>query len=219
MKKLVFLLGWLSLLPSLHAATPDILKMRTDITQVYSDLSNHYAPEYLAKLKLPKCHVTAVYDGDNFSCSYQGKEYQIRLLATDAPSKKLGYKAPENHLYRLIFNQDVYLFPYRFDEKNRIVAAVFHNHKNISLEMVQKGMAHVYGFYVLEARRFSDIGSSPFIQNLLQAQVQAKAEARGIWNPENWIKGQPFVNQYLATHANEGSRVFGDNKFVPRKQD
>ncbi len=117
--------------------------------------------------------VTTVVDGDTV---YLHNGERLRYMGINSPEKGQPYydeariyneKMVKGKLVKLEYDG------YRFDKYDRILAYVFVDGKNVSLEMVKNGLA-VFNNY--EARK-------PLIyqDQLIKAQDEAKSKKLGIW--------------------------------------
>lgn len=95
--------------------------------------------------------VTRVSDGDTIRVEIDGKEKRIRLACIDAP--EMGQapfgRASRDRLRQLTpVGSTVRLRTLTRDRYGRIVAEVFHQGKNVNLELVKEGEAVVYRQYL-----------------------------------------------------------------------
>jgi endonuclease YncB( thermonuclease family) len=125
-----------------------------------------FAPPFEAK-------VIAVYDGDTITVRTD-ETIKIRLDGIDAPELKQPFgQASKQAMSGLVFGQTVTIKPGKKDRYGRLLARVEIGGKDVSLTMVETGMAHWYEQY---AKRDSQLQS---------AQTQAKTARRGLWSDPN----------------------------------
>ncbi len=116
------------------------------------------------------CHVDSVHDGDTLRATCAGKALKIRFYCIDAPELAQRPWGPESRTYlRQLLPQQISVREHDTDRYGRTVGEVFGPAgKSVNLAMVAAGQAAVYPQYCHDARYF-------------EAQQQAKAERRGIW--------------------------------------
>lgn len=144
---------------------------------------------FIATAQAGQYKVLWVSDGDTIQVERQGIvtqgiETEVRLMGIDAPetSKKTGERdqpygqVAKKHLTSLIYGKMVDIKVHGFDRYNRLLGVVYLEGRNINLEMVESGLAEVYGG---KTRR--DFEVMPY----LQAEREAKTIQRGIWSPGN----------------------------------
>jgi endonuclease YncB( thermonuclease family) len=127
-----------------------------------------FAPPFEAK-------VIAVYDGDTITVRTD-ETIKIRLDGIDAPELKQPFgQASKQAMSGLVFGQTVTIKPGKKDRYGRLLARVEIGGKDVSLTMVETGMAHWYEQY---AKNDTELQT---------AQAQAKTARRGLWSDPSVI--------------------------------
>lgn len=117
--------------------------------------------------------VVSVHDGDTITVRTD-ETIKIRLDGIDAPELKQPFgQASKQAISGLVYGKTVTIKPGKKDRYGRLLARVEIGGKDISLTMVETGMAHWYQQY---AKRDYELQS---------AQTKAKTAKIGIWsNPD-----------------------------------
>ena len=135
--------------------------------------------------------VVGVSDGDTITVSDdmdQGN-FRIRLDKIDAPEKKqaFGNKAKQ-YLSSLIFGKKVSIRYKSIDRYSRISGVVFLDGTEINLVMVQNGYAWHYSYF----------DKTPAY---IEAEKQARAEKKGLWQDPNPINPYQFRKSQKKTRG------------------
>jgi endonuclease YncB( thermonuclease family) len=118
-----------------------------------------------------KC--VGVHDGDTISVMKAGRAVKIRLEGIDCPEmgQDFGTKAKQ-FTSGMVFGKDVEVKEYNLDIYGRMVARIYIEGKDLSLELVKAGLAWHY-------KRYS---SDPV---LAEAELEARKAKRGLWSIPN----------------------------------
>jgi endonuclease YncB( thermonuclease family) len=112
----------------------------------------------------------AVIDGDTIAVRRNGEKLRIRLEGIDCPERGEPYsRRARNFTNSLAYGKVVELRPKEYDQYGRLVARVIVDGQDVSLALVQAGLARHY-------KRFS---SDPV---LADAERKAREERIGIWS-------------------------------------
>jgi len=113
-------------------------------------------------------------DGDTISVMRYGRAVKVRLEGIDCPElgQAFGTRA-KRFTSAMVFRKIVDVREYDKDEYDRIVARVYVEGKDLSLELVRAGLAWRF-------RRSSDLV-------LDKAEAQARTQKRGLWSTPNPI--------------------------------
>lgn len=124
----------------------------------------------LANAQTINCRVVGVHDGDTLTClTTQKTQLKVRLAEIDTPESKQPYGTrAQQSLAGMVFGKDVRLEVQDTDRYGRKVARVYQDKTNVNAEQVKSGSAWVYRQYLKD-------------KSLLELEVQAKAEKRGLW--------------------------------------
>ena len=138
--------------------------------------------------------ITRVNDGDTVKAEGHDIEITVRLVGIDAPETSKKKREPgqpysqqaKKYLADLVLNKTVDIKGYGLDRYNRILGVIFHDGKNINLEMVKAGLAEVY-----RGKPPRDLAMEPY----LEAEKRAKEALKGMWSlgdkyvsPKEWRK-------------------------------
>lgn len=127
--------------------------------------------------------ITRITDGDTVQAiTPEGTKLKVRLYGIDAPETPKG-KIPgepfgndsRNYLTSLVGEKSVRVEIRDIDRYRRMVAILWLAERNVNQEMIAAGMAEAYLEYLKQPYR------NPFIQ----AEQEAKAQAKGIWSQGN----------------------------------
>lgn len=124
-----------------------------------------------------KGKVVRVADGDTVTIRLKdGTQEKIRFYGIDAPESDQDYgdKSREK-LVSLIDGKTITVKTHRRDQYDRVLGDVYLGKKDISLIMVKEGCAWHYDYY------------APELTELEEAQKQAQAAKKGLWN----VEGEP----------------------------
>jgi endonuclease YncB( thermonuclease family) len=136
--------------------------------------------------------VFRVVDGDTFVVKHGSVKLTIRMVGIDAPEASTSkHRAGQpfsrqstQHLSSLILNKNVDVRSYGADRNGRTLGEVFLlNGKNVSLEMVQVGLAEVY-----RGRPTPGLDLEPY----WKAENEARAEKRGMWVQDQYVSPLDF---------------------------
>lgn len=126
------------------------------------------------------CRVTAVADGDTFTClDTRNRQIKVRLHGIDAPEKSqtFGWQA-ERHLSDLVSGKTVMLDIADTDRYGRMVAEAVSGSLNVNREMVRDGYAWAY-------RRY---GGSAYAAD----EAAAKSQRLGLWRDARPVRPSEF---------------------------
>ena len=115
--------------------------------------------------------VTKITDGDTVKIlATDWNEYTIRLYGIDTPERdQVHGTAAGNALREKIFLRKVSVSINDKDDYGRYVGTIYHDDRNINLEMVQEGHAWWYEYYAQGERHLRD------------AQASARENGIGLW--------------------------------------
>ena len=122
--------------------------------------------------------VVRITDGDTLVVNIRGQQERIRLACIDAPEMKQAPfgRASRDRLRQLTpVGSTVRLRTLTRDRYGRIVAEVFHQGKNVNLELVKEGQAAVYRQYLQGCDRNA----------YLPAELEAQQRKKGFWQQED----------------------------------
>lgn len=130
-----------------------------------------------------------VYDGDTIKVRMAGRMVVIRLYGMDAPETAHDCKPAQafanesrGYLASRILNAWVTVVPVDEDHYKRTVARVYVGAEDISLTMIQVGMAEAYRSYLDE----------PYLTQYCQAEEEARNTRLGLWNQPRVIRPQLY---------------------------
>ncbi|MDO8526454.1 MAG: thermonuclease family protein [Deltaproteobacteria bacterium] len=128
--------------------------------------------------------VVSVQDGDTFTATDGNVEFRVRMAGMDAPEHAQPYgKMAKYRLKSLIESQPVTITPIKKarDRYGRVLGNVFANGQDISLLMIQEGLATYYRptchDYPEDKNKY-DYDPDIYIQ----AETVAKAAGKNIWS-------------------------------------
>lgn len=118
-----------------------------------------------------KC--VGVSDGDTISVMKAGRAVKIRLEGIDCPElgQDFGTRAKQ-FTSGMVFGKDVEVKEYNLDRYGRIVARVYVQGEDVSLELIKAGLAWHFKKYSSDAA-------------LAKAEVQARGQKKGLWSMPN----------------------------------
>jgi len=122
--------------------------------------------------------VISIIDGDTFDLlTKENETIRIRVYGIDAPEKGMPYyNVSKKYLSNLIFSKTIEVQISKIDRHDRFVAKSFlENGTDISLAMIQNGMAWHYAEYSSE-------------KDYADAQIEARGFELGIWKDKNVIE-------------------------------
>lgn len=141
-------------------------------------------------------HVTRVFDGDTIQVAGMDLKFTLRMAGIDSPEigfdhrpgQPFGRRA-KKYLAELVADKKVSIKSYGTGGYNRQLAEVFHDDKNVNIEMIKAGLAEVYSGKLpgtLDAGAY------------FKAQAAAKKGRKGMWgqgrkyiSPRQWRKMYP----------------------------
>lgn len=142
--------------------------------------------------------VTRIVDGDTIEATDGHLTFRIRIAGMDAPEwrQRFGRQAT-NRLKRLIGNQKIEIQPilHKTDRYNRVLGQVFVNGKDVSLMMIEEGMATYFRPFCHDYpadQKFYDYNPLPYIQ----AEQKALKASRGIWVQEKIMLPCEYRKEY-----------------------
>ncbi|MFC6277171.1 thermonuclease family protein [Psittacicella hinzii] len=157
----------------------------TDTVNSWQDESSYV--KYEDYVHYASCTVLAVSTGDQFFCLDQqtGDKMKISLFGIAAPqlSQAYGINAKQA-LSAKILDRKIYYSQMYIDDYGNSSCVVYYNNRNINLEMLAEGNAHVDSRYNNKAL-------------YLEAQNYAVANVVGLWNKRNWDHQRPPVKPWL----------------------
>ncbi len=116
-------------------------------------------------------HVTRVVDGDTLVVQLASGPIRVRLYGIDAPEHdQAGGPEATATLLALVGGADVTLEPISQDRYNRMVARLLRGSLDVNAEMVRRGDAWVYRYYL----RSEDRGWCAL-------EAEARSAHRGLW--------------------------------------
>ncbi len=134
-------------------------------------------------------HVTHVVDGDTFDATDGHLTFRVRMAAVDAPESKQDFgQWATTELRNLIENKDVAIEPAGkkgLDKFNRILARIFIKEQDVSLMMVEKGLATYYRPRCNdfpEDKKLYPYDPRPYVE----AESRARSTHTGIWSRNNF---------------------------------
>ena len=130
--------------------------------------------------------VVSVYDGDTITVRTD-ETIKIRLYGIDAPELKQPFgQASKQAMSGLVFGKKVTVMPDKKDRYGRTIARVEADGRDVSVQVVETGMAHWYEQY---AKRDTEMQS---------AQTKAKSAKLGIWSVPDAIAPWEYRKQKKA---------------------
>ena len=130
--------------------------------------------------------VVSVYDGDTITVRTD-ETIKIRLHGIDAPELKQPFgQASKQALSGLVFGKKVTVKPDKKDRYGRTIARVEADGRDVSVQVVETGMAHWYQQY---AKRDTELQS---------AQTKAKSAKLGVWSVPDAIAPWEYRKQKKA---------------------
>ena len=130
--------------------------------------------------------VVSVYDGDTITVRTD-ETIKIRINGIDAPELKQPFgQASKQAMSSLVFGKKVTIKPDKKELYGRTIARVEVDGRDVSVQMVETGMAHWYQQY---AKRDTELQS---------AQTKAKSAKLGVWSVPNAIAPWEFRKQKKA---------------------
>lgn len=141
--------------------------------------------------------VVSVIDGDTMKVKYDGKVSSVRFLLIDAPEmhhKTLGEqpfgKQAQMRNRELIDNAKVVSLEFdttggdKEDKYGRLLAYVYADGKSVQEQLIREGLVRVGYVYNKKATH---------LQQYYDAQDEAKAAKRGIWQYNGYVTNRGFV--------------------------
>ena len=130
--------------------------------------------------------VVSVYDGDTITVRTD-ETIKIRLYGIDAPELKQPFgQASKQAMSGLVFGKKVTVMPDKKDRYGRTIARVEADGRDVSVQVVETGMAHWYQQY---AKRDIELQS---------AQIKAKSAKLGVWSVPDAIAPWEYRKQKKA---------------------
>jgi micrococcal nuclease len=121
--------------------------------------------------------VDYVTDGDTLRVLIEGESERVRFLRIDTPEREeRGYRQAREALVDLVGEEEITLvfekegIPER-DDYGRLLAYVFHEGRNVNVEMVRLGWSPFWTRY----------GKGRFAPEFREAEASARREGRGNW--------------------------------------
>ncbi|WP_338820521.1 thermonuclease family protein [Acidovorax temperans] len=131
--------------------------------------------------------VVALNDGDTVTVlDERNVQHKIRLAGIDAPEKRQDYgNKSRQYLAALVFDKNVLVEWDKHDRYGRILGKVVVNGRDANLAMVSVGMAWHY-------KRYEKEQSESDRKVYAEAEFQARAERRGLWQTPNAVPPWDF---------------------------
>jgi len=131
--------------------------------------------------------VTRVHDGDSIHITPRGeKRVIIRLAGIDAPELAQPFGiASRDKLRALILETKAEAVCHKTDRYQRQVCVVFHNDKDINLEMLRGGLAWHYKQYQNEQSRQRR-------KEYARAERKARQQQQGLWSGDYPVEPWEF---------------------------
>ena len=130
--------------------------------------------------------VVSVYDGDTITVRTD-ETIKIRLYGIDSPELKQPFgQVSKQALSKLVFGKNVTIKPDKRDRYGRTIARVVSDGRDVSMQMVETGMAHWYQQY---AKHDTELQS---------AQTKAKSTKLGVWSAPDTIVPWEYRKQKKA---------------------
>lgn len=116
--------------------------------------------------------VVAITDGDTLTVLREYEQVRIRIYGIDAPERAQPWgDRARQALGDLVHDRDVEVQEMAHDRYGRTVALVIARGRDVSLEMVRRGLAWVYERYC----------RVPACEVMRRAQTEAQATRSGLW--------------------------------------
>lgn len=148
-----------------------------------------------AALQTFSAHVVGVHDGDTITVIQGRQQTRIRLEGIDAPELGQAFgQAAKRRTATLVFARDVVIRPKELDRHGRLVARVVVDREDVSLVLVQDGLAWHF-------KRYSGD------EALARAEDQARRGRRGLWQEPNPIPPWDFRRRRSETSPDASSTV------------
>lgn len=129
--------------------------------------------------------VLDVVDGDTINVELENKIKKIRFSAIDAPEmKQIHGKKSKKFLYDLIHKKKIKFHKLGTDRYGRLLGIIYHNDKDVNLEMIINGHAWVYQKYLRTIPK-------KFRKLYKNAEKEARNRNIGLW--ENTDAQPPWV--------------------------
>jgi endonuclease YncB( thermonuclease family) len=129
--------------------------------------------------------VIAVHDGDTITLQNESGQKKIRLAGIDAPELNQPFGVESRIALReAVLDKAVLVETSKSDKFGRVVGKVTVDGQDINLKQLQLGMAWAYREYLKELSKVDK-----FLY--LEAEVQSKAAAAGLWNESNPV--EPWI--------------------------
>lgn len=152
-----------------------------------------------------EARVIGVADGDTISVLRDGRPVTIRLDGVDCPEGGQDFSQRAKALTsQLVFGKSVTVVPKELDKYGRLVARIVVDGQDVSLALVQAGLAWHYKQYSND-------------RTLAAAEVEARRAGIGLWSVTSpmppWEFRHPSSNLVSGSqsgpyHGNVSSRVF-----------
>ena len=141
-----------------------IIILLIDLAYFYPRLTGE-----VVRYELEPALVTKILDGDTIEINNQTR---VRLLCINAPEKKKPYYEEAKTFLKQIENREIEILRDKedTDRYNRSLRYVFYENRFINLEILEKGLAHVY---LCKNLRYEEV--------LEEAEQRARQEEKGLW--------------------------------------
>ncbi len=166
-------------------------------TEVKQESEQSQSKETTEQQNLIKAKVKKVVDGDTISVQMNGSEETIRMLLIDTPETKHPNKpvqpyGPEASKFAKdkLSGQQIKLEigTTKRDKYDRILAYVYVNGEMYNKQVVQNGLARVAYVYP---------PNDKYVEELREAEQEAKENARGIWKDPDYVQEDGFHSEAI----------------------
>jgi endonuclease YncB( thermonuclease family) len=144
-------------------------------------------PNFEVAVKISKCTVIRVLDGDTITVNCSGVKERIRFKYIDAPESsqlgpeyyyQIGKWSTDKLKERVKINSVVFVHWSVKDIYKRILGVVYHRGVDLNRWMLERGMATIYQYTQFKPARL--------MRSYYFAMLKAAANSEGIWGLEKW---------------------------------
>jgi micrococcal nuclease len=130
---------------------------------------------------LEECRVVGVSDGDTIRVLCDGREVTIRLWGIDCPERGMDFgRRARQWTADHAFGKSVQVLPMDRDAYGRLVARVYVDGRDLSLGLVEAGLAWHF------------VRHAPNALELAAAEAEARSARKGLWSHPNPIPPWEF---------------------------
>lgn len=130
---------------------------------------------------LEECRVVGVTDGDTIRALCGGREVTIRLWGIDCPERGMDFwRRARQWTSEHAFGKPVQVLPMDRDTYGRLVARVYVEGRDLSLGLVEAGLAWHF------------VRHAPNALELAAAEAEARSARKGLWSHPNPIPPWEF---------------------------